>query len=188
MEKTLKQISIAALVAALLLGPAHAGTANLMHDGEVPAEQQRLVCYYETDGFMYHYVIDRGYLSRRCVQSIETPFAPVPQGGAVLIKDDIEMHGDPEKLCYYGLAGGRLLIDTVDRRESCPWTPTEHAPSYLGTGTAVLAHKDSLANSTLCFYRSSPSGRPTHYRLISRYSECDQAIDVQRLEPPSRRR
>lgn len=185
----------AAMLALLLAGAAHAETATLVKDPKIPdATRQKTVCYYDAGGFMYHYVIEKRLVTPQwCVDSIETPFAPVPARWAVLLKEEREAHENPLTLCYYGLAYGRLEVEPIPSDKSCRWTAgLEYDPPNPSTGTAKLVHEEDAttatnataknttpANSKICFYHLLAATHParfTHYRIISKYSECPKKI------------
>jgi hypothetical protein len=172
---------LAAMLSLLLAGAAYAETAQLMKNPPTmpDAAFQKRVCYFNAGGFIYHYVIDRGLVTRPCVDSIETPFAPVPSRWAVLIKDEVEAHENPWRLCYYGLAYGRVEVERISPDKSCRWTAgLEYVPPSPSTGTAVLNHEEDAetgTNAKLCLYRltgASHTVRFTHYVIISKYSKC----------------
>ena len=177
---------LAAMFVLLLAGAAHAETAKLIQNppANMPgATLQRKVCYYDAGGFMYHYVIDRGLVTRPCVATIETPFAPVPPRWAVLIKDELEAHDNPWRLCYYGLAYGNLEVERISSRQSCRWTAgREYVPPSPSMGTAELAHEEDAAmgaNTNLCFYHLTGASHParfSHYMVISKYSKCPETF------------
>lgn len=175
---------LAAMLALLLAGAAHAETAQLVRNPNIlDATSQKKVCYYDAGGFMYHYVIDRRLVTRPCVDSIETPFAPVPPRWAVLIKDEMETHENPWRLCYYGLAYGGVEVDRIPIRESCGWTGGgRYVPPSPPTGTAAFDHEEDAeagTNAKLCFYHltgASHPGRFTHYMIISKYSKCPETF------------
>lgn len=175
----MKRTSIAAILTLLLLGPAHAETAIPVKDPprNLPGTGvQRQVCYYEdANGFTYHYVIEKRLLPQRCVDSIETPFAPVPPRWAVLLKEEREVHANPLTLCYYGLAHGRLEVERIASRESCRWTAgREYVPPEPSTGTAELVHEEDAttptsatpASAKICFYHLLAATHPRGSRTI----------------------
>jgi hypothetical protein len=175
----------------LLAGAAHAETAMLVKNppANMPgAGLQKKVCYYDAGGFWYHYVI--GFVTRPCVDTIETPFAPVPARWAVLLKEEREAHENPLTLCYYGLAYGRLEVERISSQKSCRWTAgLEYDPPNPSTGTAELVHEEDAATATnttpanakICFYHLPAATHParfTHYMIISKYSMCPKTFPV----------
>lgn len=183
---------LTAAIAMLSLGAAHAETAK-PRPGNVPGiDPSKKVCYYEASGFTYHYVIELGLVPQSCAMSIETPFAPLPQGWAVLLKEEVEPHGGPFRLCYYGLAHGRVEVERVSSSKGCNWTAgREFSPPVPSEGraqfdheedaTSVTTHGTARTNSKICFYHLPAVRHParfTHYMTISKYSQCPEFFEA----------
>lgn len=178
--------SLAAVFALLSLGAAQAETAKQMRNppDNMPGTTLK-VCYYKDTGdFIYHYVIERGLLPQSCAPSIETPFARLPQGWAVLIKEEAEAHGGPLRLCYYGLARGRVEVERVSSDHGCNWTAgREFSPPVPSEGLANFDHEEDAAGTEtkICFFhlpRARHPARFTHYMTISKYSACPKTFEA----------
>jgi hypothetical protein len=180
--------SLAAVFALLSLGAAHAETAKQMRNppANMPGTTlEKKVCYYEdADGFIYHYVIKLGLVPQSCAPSIETPFAPLPPGWAVLLKEEVEAHGGPLRLCYYGLAHGRLEVERSRPNMGCTWTAGhEYDPPTPPTGNADFVHEEDAAGTEakVCFFHLPGARHParfTHYMTISKYSACPKTFEA----------
>lgn len=157
---------------------AHAGTAKFAGS---KVERHRRICYYEFDGFTYHYTITNqtiGAFVTTCADSLEVPFHSRGRSWAVLIHDELEVHDWPKRICYYGM-DSHLFVVPIDRYATCNWVIEKDPIHESGIATRIEEKRRVETATKICIYElDAKFGTSKYYKAISVYSDCPPTMRV----------